>query len=377
MTLKKGNRKLFTADNIKSYEVNEETTLLPFLFASLPDLSKTEVKSMLKYKHVAVKGSAVTQFDTPLYPGDKVEVNFGRSFYKFNNPQVKVLFEDKWIIVIEKASGLLSVANETSREKNAYHIIKDYVRHDNPEAELYVCHRLDQYTSGILIFAKDEELMTELRANWDFYVKERKYICVTENIPPRAEDTIESLLTQNEHLRVHSTNDESVGRLAVTHYRVLQTRGRYALVDVEIFTGKKNQIRVHMSEMGCPIAGDMKYGAETNPVRRLMLHNYRLSFIHPVTGEQKEYRVEMKLIPKPNNPNKFVAKSASDIPADRKPYLTGNAYVLVDGFDEEYMIGPFVQDGEAYMEELRKLHEEEAAKKAAEEAAAQGQAPAA
>ena len=285
MTHSRGNHRLFTADNIKRYEVKEETTLLPFLFVSLSDLSKTEVKSLLKYKHIALKGSAVTQFDTPLSPGDIVEVNFGRSFYQFNNPQVKVLFEDQWLIVIEKASGLLSVANDTSREKNAYHIIQDYVRHDNPEAKLYVCHRLDQYTSGILIFAKDESLMNEMRANWDFYVKERKYMCVTENIPPRTEDTVESLLTQNEHLRVHSTNDESVGRLAVTHYRVIQTRGRYALLDVEIFTGKKNQIRVHMSEMGCPIAGDMKYGAETNPVRRLMLHNYRLSFIHPVTGE--------------------------------------------------------------------------------------------
>lgn len=240
---------------------------------------------MLKYKHIAIKGSAVTQFDTPLSPGDIVQVNFGRSFYKFNNPQVKVIYEDKWFVVIEKASGLLSVANDTAREKNAFHIVRDYVRHDNPDAEIYVCHRLDQYTSGILVFAKDESLMMELRSNWDFYVKERRYVCVTENIPARPEDTIESLLTQNEHLRVHSTNDETVGRLAVTHYKVIQTRGRYALVDVEIFTGKKNQIRVHMSEMGCPIAGDMKYGAETNPVRRLMLHNYRLSFIHPVTGE--------------------------------------------------------------------------------------------
>lgn len=279
-----GNRR-FTADNIKSFEVKEEITLLSFLFSSMPGLSKSQVKSMLKYKHVAIKGSAVTQFDTPLSPGDTVQVNFGRSFYKFNNPQVKVLFEDKWLVVIEKASGLLSVANDTAREKNAFHIISDYVRHDNPDAELYVCHRLDQYTSGILVFAKDESLMTELRSNWDFYVKERRYICVTENIPARSEDTIESLLTQNEHLRVHSTNDESVGRLAITHYRVLQSRGRYALVDVEIFTGKKNQIRVHMSEMGCPIAGDIKYGAETNPARRLMLHNYRLSFIHPVSGE--------------------------------------------------------------------------------------------
>ena len=281
MVRNQGNRRL-TADNIKNFEVKEEVTLLPFLFSSLSGLSKSEVKSMLKYKHIAIKGSAVTQFDTPLSPGDIVQVNFGRSFYKFNNPQVKVIYEDKWFVVIEKASGLLSVANDTAREKNAFHIVRDYVRHDNPDAEIYVCHRLDQYTSGVLVFAKDESLM---RSNWDFYVKERRYVCVTENIPARPEDTIESLLTQNEHLRVHSTNDETVGRLAVTHYKVIQTRGRYALVDVEIFTGKKNQIRVHMSEMGCPIAGDMKYGAETNPVRRLMLHNYRLSFIHPVTGE--------------------------------------------------------------------------------------------
>ena len=133
-----GTRRLYTADNIKSYKVDKETTLLPFLIESLPNLSRTEVKSMLKYKHVAIKGSAVTQFDTPLMPGDSVEINFGRSFYQFNNPQVKVLFEDQWMVVIEKASGLLSVANDNAREKNAFHIMRDYVRHTNPEAELYV-----------------------------------------------------------------------------------------------------------------------------------------------------------------------------------------------------------------------------------------------
>lgn len=280
-----GSGKHFTPDNIKSFTVMEDTTLLPFLIQSLSNLSRTEVKSMLKYKHVAIRGAAVTQFDTPLMRGDTVEVNFGRSFYQFNNPQVRILYEDKYMLVIEKASGLLSVANDNVREKNAFNIMRDYVRHSNAEAELYVCHRLDQYTSGILLFSKDQDMMLELRSNWDFYVKERRYVCVTEKVPPRVEDTIESLLTQNDHMQVFSTDDEERGRLAVTHYRVLQSRGRYALVDVEIFTGKKNQIRVHMSEMGCPIAGDIKYGAETNPARRLMLHNYRLSFIHPVTGE--------------------------------------------------------------------------------------------
>ena len=266
---KKGNRRIYTADNIKTYKVEEETTLLPFLIQSMPTLSRTEVKAMLKYKHIAIKGSAVTQFDHPLLPGDEVQINFGRSFYKFNNPQVKVLYEDKYMVVI---------AN------------------DNPEAELYVCHRLDQYTSGILIFSKDQEMMLEMRSNWDYYVKERRYVCVTENIPAKSEDTIESLLTQNDRMQVYSTNDEEKGRLAVTHYKVLQTRGRYALVDVEIFTGKKNQIRVHMSEMGCPIAGDIKYGAETNPARRLMLHNYRLAFIHPVTGELMRFSLPMPTV---------------------------------------------------------------------------------
>lgn len=281
----KGARRHYSTDIIKRYEVSSDTTLLEFLFNSLNNLSKTEVKSLLKYKHVALKGAAVTQFDTHLSAGDVVEVNFGRSFFKFNHPLIKVLYEDKWMLVIEKGSGLLSVANDNSRENNAFNILRDYVRHDNPDAELYVCHRLDQYTSGILIFSKDHDMMLEMRSNWDFYVKERKYVCVTENVPARSEDTIESLLTQNDRMQVFSTTDESRGQLAVTHYRVIQSRGRYALVDVEIFTGKKNQIRVHMSEMGCPIAGDLKYGAETNPARRLMLHNYCLSFIHPVNGE--------------------------------------------------------------------------------------------
>lgn len=280
-----GNKKHYTSDNIKSYEVKEETTLLPFLFATFSTMTKTEVKALLKYKHIALKGEAVTQFDTPLLPGDVVDVNFGRSFFKFNNPQVKILYEDDWMVIIEKASGLLSVATETEKENNAFNIVRDYVHHSNPNADVYVCHRLDQYTSGILIFAKDEAMMMELRANWNFYIKERKYICVTERVPSKVEDEIQTLLTENDKMQVHSTNDETDGRMAVTHYKVIQSRGRYALVDVEIFTGKKNQIRVHMAEMGCPIAGDIKYGAETNPARRMMLHNYRLTFIHPVTGE--------------------------------------------------------------------------------------------
>lgn len=278
-------RRPYERDNIKSFVVAKESTLLPFILEKLTSLSRTEIKALLKYKHIAVKGKPVTQFDLPLLPGDIVDVNFGRSFYQFAHPQIKILYEDEWLIVIEKSSGLLSVANETTREKTAHYILKEYLRRDKPDAELYVCHRLDQFTSGVLIFSKSEQLKDEMRENWDFYVKERKYICVTERIPEKPEDDITSYLVENNHLQVHSTSDAKRGKLAITHYRVVQSKGRYALVDVEIFTGKKNQIRVHMSDIGAPIAGDMKYGAETNPARRLMLHNYRLSFIHPIKGE--------------------------------------------------------------------------------------------
>lgn len=281
----KMNRKRLERDNIKSFRVATETTLLPFLLEKLVSLTRTEIKALLKYKHIAVKGKPVTQFNIPLLPGDIVDVNFGRSFYLFSHPQLKILYEDEWLIVIEKSSGLLSVANESTREKTAHYILREYLRRDNPEAELFVCHRLDQFTSGILIFAKNEELMNEMRENWDFYVKERKYVCVTERIPEKPEDDITSYLVEKNNLQVHSTSDTKRGKMAITHYRVVQSRGRYALVDVEIFTGKKNQIRVHLSDIGAPIAGDMKYGAETNPARRLMLHNYRFSFIHPIKGE--------------------------------------------------------------------------------------------
>lgn len=278
-------------DNVRSFKAPEETTLLPFLIQVLNDKNRTEVKNLLKYRHVAVRGEVVSQFDTPLKPGDAVDVNLGRSFIKFNNPQIRIIYEDDWLVVTEKSSGLLSVANEKHRENNAFNIIRDYLRRNNPDAELYICHRLDQFTSGILMFVKDRDLQQELRENWDFYVKERRYVCVTERVPDKPEDEIRSLLTENERLQVHSTSDRDEGRLAITHYRLLQSRGRFALIDVEIFTGKKNQIRVHMTEMGCPIAGDLKYGAETNPAHRLMLHNYRFSFIHPITGELMEFQL--------------------------------------------------------------------------------------
>lgn len=281
----------YTADNIKEFKVGEETTLLPFLIGILKDRNRTEIKALLKYKHIALRGKATTQFDTPLLPGDTVQVNFGRSFYTFKDPQIRIIYEDEWMVVVEKASGLLSVANESERDRNAYRIVRDYIRHDNPDAELYVCHRLDQYTSGILMFSKDRAMQQELRENWDFYVKERRYVCVTERVPREAGGELRSLLTENKRMQVHSTENEDEGRLAITRYSVLQSRGRYALLDIEILTGKKNQIRVHMAEMGCPIAGDMKYGAETNPARRLMLHNYRFSIIHPVTGELMRFQL--------------------------------------------------------------------------------------
>ena len=156
----------------------------------------------------------------------------------------------------------------------------------------YVCHRLDQYTSGILIFAKDPDLQRELRYNWDNYVRERSYTAVVEGCPEEERQELRHYLVENNNnMMVYVARKPDEGRLAVTRYRVMQSNDYHALLDVQIFTGRKNQIRVQLAEIGYPVAGDRKYGGKTNPIGRLMLHNHRLSIVHPVTRELMHFEV--------------------------------------------------------------------------------------
>ena len=291
--MKKGNKpyRNHRPDHIEVYNPTEATTLLPFLLQVLAPRSRTDIKSVLSHSHVKVNGTATTQFDQPLAPGDEVLINFTHPFLSLNSRMVRLMYEDPDIVVIEKQSGLLTVPAGQTREKTAQKIVDDYLYASDGHSHAYVCHRLDQYTSGILIFAKNSQVQQMFRDSWTSYVVERRYLAVCEGVPADPEGEVRSYLAENSAMKVYSTDDPEKGKLSVTRYKVLKTQGDYSQVDIQLLTGRKNQIRVHMSDLGCPIAGDRKYGAKTNPVGRLMLHNYVLQFFHPITRENLRFEL--------------------------------------------------------------------------------------
>lgn len=278
---KKGPSQIF------NYSPVEDTTLLTFLYEILAPKSRSNIKSMLAHYHVQLNGHVMTQFDTPVKTTDVVSVNFTRPFPVLKDRRVHILYEDDWLLAIEKASGLLSVGREGGEETTAWSLVTDYIKQKDSRLSAFVCHRLDHYTSGILVFTKEGAVQRELRYQWDRYVRERAYMAVVEGRPGNERSELRHYLYEDSKMNVHVARnpEQRDARLAVTRYAVAQTNGRYSLLDVQIFTGRKNQIRVQLSEIGCPVAGDRKYGALTNPGGRLMLHNNRLSLEHPVTHE--------------------------------------------------------------------------------------------
>ena len=279
-------------DRIVVYTIEEPGQLLPFMMQVLAPRSRSEIKSYLVHSQVQHNGQTTTQFDEQLQVGDEVVINFTRPFASLNHRMVKLIYEDPDLVVIEKQSGLLTVpAGPNHREKTAQKIVDEYVYSQDGRSHAYVCHRLDQYTSGILIFAKNSQVQQMLRDSWSTYVVERRYMAVCEGAPDQPEGEVRSYLAENAAMKVYSTDDPEKGKLSVTRYKVLKTVGDYSQIDIQILTGRKNQIRVHMSDLGCPVAGDKKYGAQSNPCGRLMLHNYVLQFIHPVTRENLRFEL--------------------------------------------------------------------------------------
>lgn len=269
-------------------EITSAGTLLPFLYETLKSESKTTVKSLLAHKQIVINDKPTTKFDTLLKPGDKVGIFFDQSHSVLNHSMLNILFEDESIIVIDKMSGLLSIATERDREKTAYHILSEHVKKKDPRNCIFILHRLDRETSGVMMFSKSQKVQEMLQKNWDQAITERKYIAVVEGQPQQPQGTLKSYLAENSTYLVHTTTANK-GKLAITHYRVLKSNGRYSLVELDLETGRKNQIRVHMQEAGCPVTGDRKYGAKTNPIHRLALHAFKLRFIHPITHKEMDF----------------------------------------------------------------------------------------
>lgn len=261
------------------YSVDAPTTLLEFLLAHVRGQSRNSVKHLLSRGQVLVDGVPQTRFDLPLFPGQQVALTAPSRGPALPFP---VLYEDEGLLAIDKPAGLLSVGTEREKHRTAYRILSDHLRSRDSRSRLFVVHRLDRDTSGVLLFAKDPALKEALQADWNGLVKRRGYLAIAEGADLPDSGECRSKLTENKVHRVHSTSGE--GKQAVTLYRVLARRGDYALLEVDIQTGRKNQIRSHLSELGHPVAGDEKYGAQTDPLGRLALHAQVLSLTDPRSG---------------------------------------------------------------------------------------------
>ena len=288
--MERNNRKGNRPDRIETCRVEDEnTSLLEFMFAHLGGYTKTKVKSMLKHRQFAVNGVPTTQFDAVLRRGDTVSINHDQSFKVFSHPRVRLVYEDEHILVINKGYGVLSMGTDRIKEGTAYSIMREYVKYSDPRAKVFIVHRLDRDTSGLMLIAKTMEAKDALQHNWNNMVLERKYVAVVEGVMENDEGTVKSYLAENSKFEVFSTDDPAKGQLAITRYKTLKRANGYSLVELQLDTGRKNQIRVHMSDLHHPIVGDRKYGAEHSPINRLALHAFTLRFVHPITKQQMSF----------------------------------------------------------------------------------------
>lgn len=269
-----------------SFRVAEPATLLEFLLVKMGSMSKTNLKALLTKRRISVNGTIETLHNFQLNPGDIVELDSTNTKYKFSHPKIKIIYEDDHILVVNKDTGILSVATPKHEEVTAYKVMLNYVKKQNSRNNLFVVHRIDRETSGVLMFAKDIETQESLKEHWHDDTHERYYYALVEGEMEKDYETIKSWLTENpKSLKVHYSNTDDGGELAITSYKVVCRKDGKSLLKVNIKTGKKNQIRVQLSSIGHPIVGDRKYGAQTASIGRLGLHAAQLVIMHPATGK--------------------------------------------------------------------------------------------
>jgi len=266
------------------YTIKTPSTLFDFLKTLYPDSSNKTIRQVLENNRVVLNGRVARLPKLPLKPGYVVEVL--KKELRPLNPALKLIHEDKDLIVIEKKEGLLTIATEQEQDKNAYSYLYDYVKGKDPKNKIYIVHRLDEGTSGLIVFARNQDVQELLRQAFATHDVERRYIALVEGQMNKREGTLRCYLAEGKNFKVFPTDNKEKGKLAITHYKVVKQTETQALLDINLETGRRGQIRVHLSNIGHPIVGDKKYGAETDPFKRLCLHAYKLSFIHPVTSKK-------------------------------------------------------------------------------------------
>lgn len=277
-------------DGYTMYYVKEPAKLLDWLYANLHQ-SKTKIKATLSGHGIKVNGKVVTQFDYELQPGMKVYVSTSKHNHEFKSRYLRLVYEDRYIVVIDKKPGVLSMAAGHS-SLNVKTILDEYFQESRQHCQAHIVHRLDRDTSGLMIYAKDKQTEMALEADWHNIVFDRRYIAVLSGIVEDDEGTIQNWLKDNKAYYTFSSPYDNGGKLAITHFRVLNRSDFHSLVEFRLETGRKNQIRVHAADMGHPVCGDIKYGNGDDPIGRLCLHAFKLCFYHPVSHKPMEFQTE-------------------------------------------------------------------------------------
>lgn len=280
-----GQRRTSESKPPSNWMVEQPAELLEFLLEHIKNKSRNNIKSILARGQVSVDGRTTTRYNEPLKPGMMVTVSWERQEEAPEMNGLTIVYEDDDLIVIDKEAGLLSIASSTEKEETAYRYLMEHVRSQDPASRIFIVHRLDRDTSGLMIFAKSEEVQEKLQEAWHETVPDRVYIALVEGEVRDDEGTIRSWLKETKTLRMYSSPVPNGGQEAITHYKVLQRSKKFSLLEVRLETGRKNQIRVHMESIGHSVVGDKKYGAKENPIGRLGLHAGKIAFYHPVSGE--------------------------------------------------------------------------------------------
>ena len=270
------------------YTVEEDAQLLDWLIANLKGLSRNKVKDTLHGRGIKVNGKIVTQFDYPLTRGMKISVSKSKKNDTFKSRYVNLVYEDPYLVVIEKKPGILSMAAR-NKSLNVKTVLDDYLRQTKQRCTAHVVQRLDRDTSGLMVYAKDMQTEQTLEHEWHNIVYDRRYVAVVSGEMEEDEGTIANWLKDNKAYVTYSSPVDNGGKYAVTHFHVLDRTTEHSLVEYKLETGRKNQIRVHSADMNHPVCGDVKYGNGDDPIHRLCLHAYMLHFFHPVTRARMEF----------------------------------------------------------------------------------------
>ena len=273
--------------NIKTlltFKVTEDSVLIEFIMQKMHGISRNRAKALISNRVVLVNNAIITHPLAEVKAGQVVQLDRSKHKMSFHSKDLDIVYEDPYLLIVDKQPGLLSMSNNT-RQQTVQTVLNRYLEKGGGRCTSHLVHRLDRDTSGLMVYAKDVKTQQSLINGWQQLVTDRRYIALVEGELENPRGEVKSWLTEDKRFITHSSSVDNGGKFAVTHYNVLNSSNGYSLVECELVTGRKNQIRVHMADLGHPVVGDLKYGSGKDPMRRLGLHAYMLSFTHPVTGK--------------------------------------------------------------------------------------------